>query len=288
MVEGPQAAGRRLRKLAGHVAARVLPPQAQQAAATATPPEADIAAVVTAARRSHFQQHGWVVLPSVFGAAQMGRLEDELHRHMAEEMPAATGGWDGKTYLTEVPGDLSTTWRISPLATPYFDALASGVLQRLWEEVFGVKAVPYSGSGGQFFDKCPLGCKTTPPHQDGAYLEILWLSRRCGAAEVRVGPGGFSIGRIRREPGWEGCAEEGNVVVAIDGTPRGFSLRLLQKSEGLRRHGPREWRSAVCAGVAPRAASSQHRGRRLLPGAGRLVRGGRRGRSPGDLPTRRR
>ena len=206
-MEGPRAAGRRLRKLAGHVAARVLPPQAQPAAAIA-PPEADVAAVVTAARRSHFQQHGWVVLPSVFGAAQMGRLEDELHRHMTEEMPAATGGWDGKTYLTEVPGDLSTTWRISPLATPYFDALASGVLQRLWEEVFGVKAVPYSGSGGQFFDKCPLGCKTTPPHQDGAYLEILWLSwsGRCGlrcACGSRwvldwANPERARVGRVRR------------------------------------------------------------------------------------------
>ena len=95
MVEGPRAPGRRLRKLAGHVAARVPPPQTQPAAATAAPPQADIAAVVTAARRSHFQQNGWVVLPSVFGAAQMGRLENELHRHMAEEMPAATGGWDG-------------------------------------------------------------------------------------------------------------------------------------------------------------------------------------------------
>ena len=227
---------RRLRTLCSHVSHKYTtygaPPGVSESAAVGAAHtfNDDVTAVVTAAKQSQFRDVGFVVLESAFTAEQMARLEQDLQAYIAEDMPAQAGNWDGTRYLAEAPGDLSTVWRISPLSTPLIDALGANECTALWEAVFGVEAVPYSSKLAQFFDKCPGGTKTTPAHQvrgksardhvsGDSCMPRFRICSRFGALKVaRVvwQDGGFSIGGVPREVGFDGCAEEGNVVIALD------------------------------------------------------------------------
>eukprot|EP01052_Picozoa_sp_SAG31_P027332 SAG31_NODE_2549_length_5519_cov_2.816605_6_plen_365_part_00 len=142
---------------------------------------------VTQQQIEMFERDGCVRVAGVFGPAEMGRIEDELARYMAEEMPSQPGPWDGKNHTCEVPGDLSTVWRISPVEVDHFLELSGGVLRDLWEALFKAKAA--SVPTPQFFDKYPNGTKHTPPHQDG----------------------GFTMPRVLN-----GCTDMGNCVIVLD------------------------------------------------------------------------
>ena len=91
-------------------------------------------------------------------------------------------------HTCEVPGDLSTVWRISPVSVPHFLELSGGRLRSLWETCFRAQAVEPVPTP-QFFDKYPNGTKHTPAHQDG----------------------GFTMPRVTN-----GCAEMGNCVIVLD------------------------------------------------------------------------
>ena len=134
-----------------------------------------------------FLADGFLRVPGFFSADAMDRIEDELGRYIAEVMPSQPGPWDGKNHLCEVPGDLSTVWRISPVEVPHFIELSRGPLRELWEACFQQRAA--SVPTPQFFDKYPNGTKSTPAHQDG----------------------GFTLPRVLN-----GCTAMGNCVIALD------------------------------------------------------------------------
>ena len=174
-------ASSRAARIARHVAA----PHADGAAAQAA--ESSAVGKLTQEHVESFHANGFVRVPAVFSAGAMDRIEDELARYIAEVMPSQPGPWDGKNHTCEVPGDLSTVWRISPVEVPHFIELAGGPLRELWEACFGTHAdsVPTP----QCFDKYPDGTKTTPANQDG----------------------GFSLPRVLN-----GCTEMGNCVIVLD------------------------------------------------------------------------
>lgn len=155
--------------------------------AGAPPVQQSSAGKLTQEHQKKFQADGFVRVPGVFSATAMDRIEDELARYIYEVMPSQPGPWDGKNHTCEVPDDLSTVWRISPVEVPHFIELAGGVLRELWETCFQQRAglVPTP----QYFDKYPLGSKSTPPHQDG----------------------GFTLPRVVN-----GCTDMGNCVIVLD------------------------------------------------------------------------
>jgi phytanoyl-CoA hydroxylase len=175
---------------ASRIARHVLGPPPPCTNGTAEQPVRHGSATAGKLTREHldaFRADGFVRVPGVFSAEGMDRIEDELSRYIAEVMPSQPGPWDGKNHTCEVPGDLSTVWRISPVAVPHFIELAGGPLRELWEACFEQRAA--SVPTPQFFDKYPQGTKHTPAHQDG----------------------GFSLPRVLN-----GCTDMGNCVIVLD------------------------------------------------------------------------
>jgi hypothetical protein len=169
-------AHRRLRRVAQHVAGANASPCAHR---EPTP--------VGEAALASFDRDGFLRVEGVFSALEMDRIEDELARYIAETMPSQSGPWDGKNHTCEVPGDLSTVWRISPVSCPHFLELSAGPLRSLWEQAFRAEAAEVPTP--QFFDKYPNGTKDTPAHQDG----------------------GFNLPRVVN-----GCTDMGNCVIVLD------------------------------------------------------------------------
>ncbi len=179
--EPPPKALRRASRIARHVVV----PRAD--GTVGQPAQTSAAGKLTQEDLESFRVDGFVRVRGVFSADAMDRIEDELARYIAEVMPSQPGPWDGKNHTCEVPGDLSTVWRISPVEVPHFIELSGGPLRELWDACFQQRAA--SVPTPQFFDKFPNGTKITPAHQDG----------------------GFTLPRVLN-----GCTDMGNCVVVLD------------------------------------------------------------------------
>ena len=125
-----------------------------------------------------FNTNGFVVLPGFLSRAQMGDLQGQVNRYMAESLPTLPSG----SVFYEIKGHPETLKQmpLKPELSPYFaDLLNRGPFVQLAEGIFQA-VVP---KNVQWLNKPARVGNDTPAHQDGFYYMLdpqeavaMWLA----------------------------------------------------------------------------------------------------------------
>jgi len=114
-----------------------------------------------------FNDDGFVVIPSFFGAVELTEIEINLDRFVREVIPTLSPTevfYEDKARLDS----LKQIQRMH-MHDSFFDHLCYGKPKLLAEELLGEAVI---GKNLQYFNKPPVLGQATPPHQDGFYFML--------------------------------------------------------------------------------------------------------------------
>lgn len=115
-----------------------------------------------------FDRDGYVLIRGFYSPSEAQALRERFDRMIAQEVPS----WPATEALYEVKGRPETLKYLSRVAEhdPYFkELIASDRFVKLAEGLLGDGVVSH---GLEWFNKCPVLGKATPPHQDGYYYML--------------------------------------------------------------------------------------------------------------------